>query len=43
LSFNKIQGQLVETLEKVPHDIILDGEIVVEDAKGKSHFQWLQP
>jgi bifunctional non-homologous end joining protein LigD len=42
LSFNKKYGQLVETLEKVPHDIILDGEVVVEDSKGKSRFQWLQ-
>jgi bifunctional non-homologous end joining protein LigD len=42
LSFNHKYKEIVDSLEKVPHDIILDGEIVMEDAKGKSHFQWLQ-
>ncbi|RZJ31866.1 MAG: DNA ligase D [Flavobacterium sp.] len=42
LSFNSKYKQLVATLSKVVHDVVLDGEIVVEDAKGKSNFQWLQ-
>jgi bifunctional non-homologous end joining protein LigD len=42
LSFNSKYGKIVETLEKVSHDVILDGEIVMEDTKGKSQFQWLQ-
>ena len=42
LSFNDKYPAIVTSLEKIPHDIILDGEIVVEDSKGKSRFQWLQ-
>ncbi len=29
-------------LENIGNDVILDGEIVAEDSKGKSWFQWLQ-
>lgn len=42
LSFNTKYPEIVKTLESVNNDMILDGEIVVEDTKGKSHFQWLQ-
>lgn len=42
ISFNSKYKEIVNTLEKVNDDMILDGEIVVEDSKGKSHFQWLQ-
>ncbi|HEU0136432.1 MAG TPA: non-homologous end-joining DNA ligase, partial [Flavobacterium sp.] len=34
--------EIAKTLESIGNDVILDGEIVVEDAKGKSWFQWLQ-
>lgn len=42
ISFNSKYKEIVTTLEKVNDDMILDGEVVVEDSKGKSHFQWLQ-
>ncbi len=42
ISFNLKYKEIVKTLEKVSTDLILDGEIVIEDSKGKSHFQWLQ-
>lgn len=42
ISFNKKYEQLVESFGMIKDDMILDGEIVVEDKKGKSHFQWLQ-
>jgi len=42
ISFNSKYKEIVTTLEKVNDDIILDGEVVVEDSKGKSYFQWLQ-
>lgn len=42
ISFNTKYKEITTTLEKVTHDVILDGEIVMEDSKGKSHFQWLQ-
>jgi len=42
ISFNAKYPEIAKTLEAVSNDLILDGEIVVEDAKGKSHFQWLQ-
>lgn len=42
LSFNKKYESLVDSFLAIKDDIILDGEIVVEDSKGKSHFQWLQ-
>jgi bifunctional non-homologous end joining protein LigD len=31
-----------EALHKLEHDVIIDGEIVVLDAQGKPHFEWLQ-
>lgn len=42
ISFNKKYTPLLESFAHIKDDLILDGEIVVEDAKGKSHFQWLQ-
>jgi len=42
LSFNNKYKKLVESFEIIKDDIILDGEIVIEDKKGKSNFQWLQ-
>ena len=42
ISFNSKYAQLVESFGIIKDDIILDGEIVVEDKKGNSRFQWLQ-
>ncbi|MGV3459160.1 MAG: DNA ligase D [Flavobacterium sp.] len=42
LSFNNKYKPLVKAFESIKDDVVLDGEIVVEDSKGKSHFQWLQ-
>ncbi|MFP9098369.1 DNA ligase D [Flavobacterium sp. RHBU_24] len=42
LSFNKKYAPLVDAFDIIKDDVILDGEIVVEDEKGISHFQWLQ-
>ncbi|AWH85846.1 DNA ligase D [Flavobacterium album] len=42
LSFNSKYKELVEAFSIIKDDMILDGEIVVEDEKGLSHFQWLQ-
>lgn len=42
LSFNAKYKDLVEAFSIIKDDMILDGEIVVEDEKGLSHFQWLQ-
>lgn len=42
ISFNKKYPPLLESFSHIKDDMILDGEIVVEDSKGKSHFQWLQ-
>ena len=33
---------IAKSLEGFAHEVILDGEIVMEDSKGKSQFQWLQ-
>ena len=42
ISFNSKYPDLVEALKILTKDMILDGEVVVEDSKGKSNFQWLQ-
>jgi bifunctional non-homologous end joining protein LigD len=42
LSFNDAYADIVDELQKIKHDCVLDGEVVVEDAKGRSHFQLLQ-
>lgn len=41
-SFNSKYKGIATALEKIKDDLILDGEVVVEDASGKSNFQWLQ-
>ena len=41
-SFNRQYQPLVPELEKFEDDLILDGEIVIEDKKGISNFQLLQ-
>lgn len=41
IAFNQKYPEIADTLAKIDTDVILDGEIVVEDSKGKSHFQWL--
>lgn len=33
---------VTEAIARLKHDVILDGEIVVTDEKGKPHFEWLQ-
>src|SRR5438477_25064 len=42
LSFNDVYGDIVDELKKIKRDCVLDGEVVVEDSKGRSHFQLLQ-
>lgn len=42
ISFNKKYPGLVESFGAIKDDVVLDGEIVVEDDKGNSRFQWLQ-
>lgn len=42
LSFNTKYRSLVKSFGIIENDVVLDGEIVAEDDKGLSHFQWLQ-
>jgi len=42
ISFNQRFPEIVEEIRKLPGSFILDGEIVVCDKKGVSHFQLLQ-
>ncbi|ALM47618.1 hypothetical protein AMR72_01115 [Flavobacterium psychrophilum] len=42
ISFNNKYAQLVKSFGVIKDNMILDGEIVVEDNKGNSRFQWLQ-
>ena len=42
LSFNKDYPKIVQTLEGLPHDAVLDGEVVVLNKDGSSDFQSLQ-
>lgn len=41
-SFNEKYAPIVTSLEKIPGDIVLDGEIVVLDKKGRPDFQLMQ-
>ena len=41
-SFNRQYAALIPELERFENDVILDGEIVIEDKKGISNFQLLQ-
>lgn len=40
--FTKDFQTITEDLKSIVHNVILDGEVVVEDEKGKSNFQMLQ-
>lgn len=42
ISFNDRFSEIAESLAKIGHDAVLDGEVVVVDSKGISHFQALQ-
>lgn len=42
LPFNQKFPPIVKSLEKIKTPMLLDGEVVAVDAKGKSHFQLLQ-
>lgn len=42
LSFNELYAPIAKELSKIKHTVILDGEVVVENTQGKSHFQLLQ-
>ena len=41
-AFNSKYPEIVKELQEISNDLILDGEILIEDTKGKSRFQWLQ-
>ncbi|MGV8993937.1 MAG: DNA ligase D [Flavobacterium sp.] len=41
-SFDKKFQELLEPLRNLKNNILLDGEIVVQDSKGRDKFQWLQ-
>jgi bifunctional non-homologous end joining protein LigD len=42
LSFNKDYPSVVKSVEKISHNVVLDGEIVVMEKNGTSNFQALQ-
>jgi bifunctional non-homologous end joining protein LigD len=42
LSFNEAYAPIAKALSKMDHPCLLDGEVVVEDGYGRSHFQLLQ-
>jgi bifunctional non-homologous end joining protein LigD len=42
LSFNEKFAPILKTLSKIKKDMLIDGEVVVLDTKGKSQFQLLQ-
>ena len=41
-SFDKKFQELLEPLRNLKNNILLDGEVVVQDSKGRDKFQWLQ-
>ena len=41
-SFDHKIKELLEPLQSLKDDLILDGEIVLQDSKGRDKFQWLQ-
>ncbi|HEY3369579.1 MAG TPA: DNA ligase D [Prolixibacteraceae bacterium] len=41
-SFNEVYGELADELSTIGEEVVLDGEIVVENSKGISDFQLLQ-
>jgi bifunctional non-homologous end joining protein LigD len=42
LDFTAKYPPVVEAMRTFKHDVIVDGEIVVVDEEGNSHFEWLQ-
>jgi bifunctional non-homologous end joining protein LigD len=42
VSFERTYAPIVESLRKLGHEAVLDGEIIVLDEAGKPHFQLLQ-
>lgn len=42
ISFTNNFKPVAEDLKKMTHDVVLDGEVVVEDESGRSNFQLLQ-
>ena len=42
ISYNRKFASIFKELQQIPQDCILDGEVVILDAKGNSHFQKLQ-
>lgn len=42
LSFNEMYVPIVNAVEKIPHNVVLDGEIIIPGTGGKSDFQALQ-
>ncbi len=42
LSFNEVYAPILKAVEKIPHNVVLDGEIIIPGARGKSDFQALQ-
>lgn len=41
-SFNTLFTSIAEELKSIGHSVVLDGEVVIEDSKGRSDFQLLQ-
>jgi bifunctional non-homologous end joining protein LigD len=42
LSFNILFKSIADELESIGHNVVLDGEVVIEDSKGRTDFQLLQ-
>lgn len=40
--FSTAYPSVVEALSALPHDAVIDGEVVALDSHGKAHFGWLQ-
>lgn len=40
--FSSHYPPILEAIRALTHDVIIDGEIVVLDTQGRSHFEWLQ-
>jgi bifunctional non-homologous end joining protein LigD len=42
IDFSQKYPPVFEALHEFKHDVVVDGEIVVVDSSGTSHFEWLQ-
>ncbi|WP_423736902.1 DNA ligase D [Chitinophaga caseinilytica] len=42
LSFNKVYDPIVKAVERIPHNVVLDGEVIIRSTRDKSDFQALQ-